>query len=240
LVTFYRRMTPRSNLHSITDVILGTDIGAMGADMRVKKLILGVTVAGSAALLAACGGGAVASQNKAATSTSSSPAPTTTTTTVDPTTTTPPPPPPPATTTTTSKTTPKPTTSKPKPKPAPPPASTGTPCTITDGACIDLSANKSWLISGGKVSYGPVGITSGRPGYRTPTGNFRVQWKDIDHKSREFDDAPMPFSVFFNGGIAFHAGSLSVPSHGCIHLSTTAAKTYFNTLSVGAAVQVVP
>ena len=204
--------------------------------MRVKKLILGVTVAGSAALLAACGTGAVASQNKAAPASSTAP---TTTTTVDPTTTTPPPPPPPETTTTT-KTTPKTTTTKPKPKPAPPPAATGTPCTITDGACIDLSANKSWLISDGKVSYGPVPITHGRPGWRTPPGMFHVQFKDIDHKSRQFDNAPMPYSVFFNGGIAFHAGSLSVPSHGCIHLSTTAAKTYFNTLHVGDAVQVVP
>lgn len=205
--------------------------------MRVKKLILGVTVAGSAVLVAACGSGASASQG----ATSSSSAPTTTTTTsVTPTTTTNPPAPAPQTTTTTSKTTPKPTTSKPKPKPAPPPSDNTTPCSIRDGACIDLSANKSWLLSGGKVIYGPVGITSGRPGFRTPPGLFHVQWKDIDHLSKEFNNAPMPYSVFFNGGMAFHAGSLSVQSHGCIHLSTAAAKMYFNTLAVGAAVQVVP
>jgi lipoprotein-anchoring transpeptidase ErfK/SrfK len=227
-------MTVKSNLHSITHVILCVDIGrAMGADMRVKRLILGVTVAGSAVLLAACGGGAVASQNKA----TNPPSPAPTTTTVDPTTTTPPAP---ETTTTTSKTTPKPTTSKPKPKPAPPPSDGATPCTITDGACIDLSANKSWLLSGGKVSYGPVSITSGRPGFRTPPGLFHVTFKDIDHKSREFNNAPMPYSVFFHGGMAFHSGSLSVQSHGCIHLSTAAAKMYYNSLAVGAAVQVVP
>ena len=207
--------------------------------MRLKKLILGVTVAGSATLVAACGGGASAASGTV-TSSSSTPAPTTTTTTVDPTTTTPPPPPPPPATTTTTKTTPKTTTSKPKPKPAPPPASGATPCSISDGACIDLSANKSWLLSGGKVVYGPVGITSGRPGFRTPPGMFRVQWKDIDHLSKEFNNAPMPYSVFFNGGMAFHAGSLAVQSHGCIHLSTAAAKMYYNFLAVGAAVQVVP
>jgi lipoprotein-anchoring transpeptidase ErfK/SrfK len=50
----------------------------------------------------------------------------------------------------------------------------------------------------------------------------------------------MPYSVFFtNSGIAFHQGSLSVPSHGCIHLSKAAAVTFFNTLSVGQVVQVV-
>jgi lipoprotein-anchoring transpeptidase ErfK/SrfK len=209
----------------------------MGADMRVKRLILGVTMAGGAVLLAACGGGAVASQKV---TTSSSTAPTTTTTTAAPTTTTTVPAPAPETTTTTSKTTPKPTTTKPKPKPAPPPSDGTTPCTISDGACIDLSANKSWLLSGGKVIYGPVGITSGRPGFRTPPGLFHVQWKDIDHKSKEFNNAPMPYSVFFNGGMAFHSGSLTVQSHGCIHLSPAAAKMYFNTLAVGAAVQVVP
>jgi hypothetical protein len=203
--------------------------------MRVKKLILGVTLAGTA-VLTACGTGANAAQ-PAPRPTNAEPPASTTTTTVDPTTTTPPPPPP---TTTTTKTTPKITTSKPKPKPAPPPAPAGVPCTITEGACIDLSANKTWLIEGGKVVYGPAAITHGRKGYRTPAGTFRVSFKDIDHKSSLFDDAPMPYSVFFNGGIAFHQGSLSQLSHGCIHLSPAAAKTYFNKLSVGETVQVVP
>ncbi|HEY3259262.1 MAG TPA: L,D-transpeptidase [Pseudonocardiaceae bacterium] len=175
--------------------------------------------------------------------------PTPTTTTLAPTTTTTPFPPtttPIATTTgTTTATTgtttgtqpkPKPTTSTPKPRPA-----TGAPCIAAARACIDLSANRSWLLDGaGHVIYGPVRITSGRPGYRTPTGIFHVLYKDIDHRSSLFDDAPMPYSVFFVGGIAFHAGSLSVPSHGCIHLSTAAAQTYFKTLHVGDVVQVVP
>ena len=85
-----------------------------------------------------------------------------------------------------------------------------------------------------------MAITSGRPGFRTPPGMFHVQYKDIDHKSRAFNNAPMPYSVFFYSGMAFHSGSLTVQSHGCIHLSTAAAKMYFNTLQVGDAVQVVP
>lgn len=199
--------------------------------MRASMLVVGLMVA-AGTLLSACGGGA----NAAAPSTSE-PAPTTTTTTVAPTTTTPPPPPPTTTTTTTTKPKPKPTTTKPKPKPA----STGdSPCSISDGACIDLSANKSWLLSDGKVSYGPVPITHGRKGYRTPAGTFKVSFKDIDHKSSIFNNAPMPYSVFFNGGIAFHAGSLRELSHGCIHLSNAAAKTYYNSLKVGSTVQVVP
>jgi lipoprotein-anchoring transpeptidase ErfK/SrfK len=123
-------------------------------------------------------------------------------------------------------------------EPPPPPA--GVPCGAGVSACIDLSANRSWLIDDGKVTYGPVPITHGRPGWRTPPGSFRVGWKDIDHKSSEFDNAPMPYSVFFNGGIAFHEGSLSEESHGCIHLSGGAARTYYNALEVGDTVQVVP
>ncbi|MGH3782762.1 MAG: L,D-transpeptidase family protein, partial [Pseudonocardiaceae bacterium] len=56
----------------------------------------------------------------------------------------------------------------------------------------------------------------------------------------EFHNAPMPYSVFFtNTGIAFHEGSLSRASAGCIHLNHTAATTFFSKLSVGQVVQVV-
>lgn len=50
----------------------------------------------------------------------------------------------------------------------------------------------------------------------------------------------MPYSVFFNGGDAFHEGSLSVPSHGCVHLSQTAAAEFYADLQPGDVVQVVP
>jgi lipoprotein-anchoring transpeptidase ErfK/SrfK len=116
----------------------------------------------------------------------------------------------------------------------------GTPCSTAARACIDLSARRAWLIRGGVVQYGPVPITSGRAGFRTPVGDFRVTFKDIDHLSSIFNNAPMPYSVFFNGGIAFHQGSLSVPSHGCIHLSRAAARTFFASLTPGNVVQVRP
>jgi lipoprotein-anchoring transpeptidase ErfK/SrfK len=115
---------------------------------------------------------------------------------------------------------------------------TGTPCRRTARACVDLSSDRAWLIRGGVVEYGPVPITSGRPGFLTPPGTFRVSFKDIDHLSREFDLAPMPYSVFFNGGIAFHEGSLRALSHGCIHLSRGAAQTFFAGLRPGDLVQV--
>jgi hypothetical protein len=115
-----------------------------------------------------------------------------------------------------------------------------TPCSANADACIDLSANTSWLMDdNGAVIYGGVPITSGKPGYETPPGTFQVTYKDIDHWSQAYD-APMPYSVFFTtSGIAFHEGSLTQQSHGCIHLSPEAAKTYYYTLNPGDVVEVV-
>ncbi|MHA6796631.1 L,D-transpeptidase [Pseudonocardia bannensis] len=115
----------------------------------------------------------------------------------------------------------------------------GTPCRSTARACIELSSNRAWLISNGIVQYGPVPITHGREGWRTPPGTFAVTFKSLNHRSSLFNDAPMPYSVFFNGGIAFHQGSLTQESHGCIHLSRTAARTFFTALNGGDVVQVV-
>lgn len=126
----------------------------------------------------------------------------------------------------------------PKAKPKPVVQAAGTPCRIIAGACVDLSTNRAWLIRNGKVSYGPVPITHGRKGFRTPPGTFRVSYKKADHVSTIYD-AEMPYSVFFNGGIAFHQGSLKQLSHGCIHLSGKAARTFFGTLDRGDVVQVV-
>jgi len=124
-------------------------------------------------------------------------------------------------------------------KPAAPAKPAGVPCAATVRACIDLAHNKAWLLRGGVVDYGPVPITSGRPGYRTPVGTFRVLSKERVHLSRAFDNAPMPYSVFFIPGIAFHQGSLSVTSHGCIHLSKAAAIRFYGSLARGDVVQAV-
>lgn len=115
-----------------------------------------------------------------------------------------------------------------------------TPCQPSAKACVDLSSKQAWLQKDGTGYYGPVPLTSGKAGAETPTGVFQVQWKDADHRSGEFDNAPMPNAVFFtNTGVAFHEGSLQQESNGCLHLSTTAAKRFFDELNKGDEVQVV-
>ena len=201
----------------------------------MKKLILTVTGVAAAAVLGACSGGGSAAPAAAPAATTTTPVVTTTTPSpssvpVETPSSTPPP---------TSSSKPKPSTTKPKPKPVdkPKPAA-GVPCSISSGACVDLSAKKTWIIRDGKVVYGPVPITAGKKGYPTPLGTFSVISKVKNYHSRQFD-APMPNSVFFVPGIAFHSGSLSQQSHGCIHLSPGASAKYFSTLKVGDPVQVV-
>ncbi len=115
----------------------------------------------------------------------------------------------------------------------------GTPCTVTAKACVDLASRQAWLISGGKVVGGPVDMMPGSPDEPTPVGTFSVLWKDKNHLSKEYHNAPMPNSVFFtNGGVAFHQGSLQSFSAGCVHLSKTDSESFYSYLQVGDQVQV--
>lgn len=118
-------------------------------------------------------------------------------------------------------------------------ASQSSPCSAAARACVDLSAQQAWLTQDGAVVYGPVPVATGMDSAPTDTGTFHVTWKDLHHRSTEFNDAPMPYSVFFNGGEAFHQDSVVDPSNGCVHLTHAAARTFYNTLQVGDVVQVV-
>lgn len=112
------------------------------------------------------------------------------------------------------------------------------PCASTVRACVRLSTNQAWLLRDGKIVSGPVPVSHGRKGFATPPGTFRVTYKSQDHVSTIYD-REMPYSVFFNGGIAFHQGSVRQKSHGCVHLTASAARTFFSELSPGDRVQVV-
>ncbi|MDX2259792.1 MAG: L,D-transpeptidase [Hyphomicrobiaceae bacterium] len=110
------------------------------------------------------------------------------------------------------------------PKPAPRPEP-------TLRVAIDLSRQQMTVSENGVVRH-VWSISSGRAGYRTPTGTYRGQWMSRMHYSRKYDNAPMPHSVFFHNGFAIHAtyatGMLGRPaSHGCIRLAPANAKTFY-------------
>jgi hypothetical protein len=76
-------------------------------------------------------------------------------------------------------------------------------------------------------------VSSGNPSHETPNGTFRAFRMEEDHYSKEFDDAPMPHSIFFTKiGHAIHGtdseGKLGIPvSHGCVRLSRAHASTLY-------------
>jgi lipoprotein-anchoring transpeptidase ErfK/SrfK len=73
-------------------------------------------------------------------------------------------------------------------------------------------------------------VSTGARGYATPSGHYKVSWLDEHHKSKQYNDAPMPYAIFFNEGKAIHGSSGSVggpASHGCVRLSTGNAKALF-------------
>lgn len=98
-------------------------------------------------------------------------------------------------------------------------------------AVIDLPAQEMIIYVDGSRQHS-FKISSGRNGYRTPSGNFKPQWLSRMHYSKKFDDAPMPYSVFFKGGYAIH-GTTSISrlgspaSHGCVRLHPDNARTFF-------------
>jgi hypothetical protein len=76
-------------------------------------------------------------------------------------------------------------------------------------------------------------VSTGNPSHETPNGTFRTFRMEADHFSKEFDDAPMPHSIFFTKiGHAIHGTEsekwLGTPvSHGCVRLSRANATTLY-------------
>ena len=115
-------------------------------------------------------------------------------------------------------------------------------CPAAAVACVDLTRHLTWLQSGGKISFGPVRMEPGKPGsgaHATPTGTFQVQWKAGPDFVSDIYNEPMPWATFYApGGVAFHGGSLTHWSHGCVHLTVANAHYYQEHLPIGAEVVV--
>ncbi|WP_416970251.1 L,D-transpeptidase [Streptomyces sp. 4F14] len=106
-------------------------------------------------------------------------------------------------------------------------------------ACVDLTRQLMWVQKGKRVVYKPVPVRSGRDGHETRTGWKRIYWRDRDHYSSLYDNAPMPYSQFFDGGQALHGtyGDLFAGgSHGCVNLRLADARRLWNLLRLEDAV----
>jgi hypothetical protein len=119
------------------------------------------------------------------------------------------------------------------------PSSVPSTCRNSAKACFSISQQRAWLLRPGRIVVVAVPALGGRPGHPTPVGQFSVGFHDANHTSSIYH-APMPFYVNFAPMVGFHAGSLTVRSHGCVHLSRANAERFFNYLQDGDPVDVVP
>jgi L,D-transpeptidase-like protein len=108
--------------------------------------------------------------------------------------------------------------------------------TVSARAAVVISIDKSlqqMTVSVDGVRRHTWPVSTGRAGYATPSGSFKPFRMEADHYSKEWDDAPMPNSIFFTPkGHAIH-GSFetrrlgSPASHGCVRLAPANARALF-------------
>jgi lipoprotein-anchoring transpeptidase ErfK/SrfK len=97
---------------------------------------------------------------------------------------------------------------------------------------IDKAAQQMAVYVDGEERY-RWPVSTGAPAYSTPSGSFVPFRLEEDHFSEEWDDAPMPHSIFFTQkGHAIHGtpktrGLGAAVSHGCVRLAPANAAELF-------------
>ena len=89
------------------------------------------------------------------------------------------------------------------------------------------------------IRIGRAACSTGKPGHGTPTGVFQILQKDVDHHSKTYGNAPMPYMERLTwDGVALHTGfNPGHPaSHGCVRLPDNFAKELFKITHVGGTV----
>ena len=76
-------------------------------------------------------------------------------------------------------------------------------------------------------------VSTGKAGMETPVGTFTPELLSRNHRSRKYNNAPMPFSIFYEGNYAIHGTEhikrLGKPaSHGCVRLDPKNAEILFD------------
>ena len=132
---------------------------------------------------------------------------------------------------------------------------------------INLTEQAAYLLEDGRVAFVSP-IASGKEGWGTPIGSFRVISKDLNHQSGNFGlvsdsygrivnpnatpgsyvppgchymPAPMPYFMEFRKYVGMHAGYLPgyPASHGCVRMPRDLAAEFFARVQVGTPVKVI-
>lgn len=99
-------------------------------------------------------------------------------------------------------------------------------------ARVDKSSQTMTVYHHGEV-IGRWKVSTARPGKVTPSGTWSAKALSRHHRSSRYDNAPMPFSIFYNGHFAIHGTNqvkkLGRPaSSGCIRLHPSNAAKLFS------------
>ncbi len=99
-------------------------------------------------------------------------------------------------------------------------------------AKVDLSSQTMNVYKGGRLLH-TWKVSTGRNGYRTPTGTWNIHRMHKEYYSKKYHGAPMPYAMFYHRGFAVHGtGSISrlgrTASHGCVRLHPSNAATLFS------------
>jgi hypothetical protein len=104
---------------------------------------------------------------------------------------------------------------------------------------ISISAQRAELYRDGKSVFRTT-VSTGRPGFPTPKGEFVVTDKHMEHLSTIYKQ-PMPYFLRLNfREFGMHSGITDAPfaSHGCIRLPSEVAKRFFGELPLGTLVRI--
>ncbi|AWD21222.1 L,D-transpeptidase [Pseudogemmobacter blasticus] len=96
---------------------------------------------------------------------------------------------------------------------------------------VSISQQKMLVYHEGRLLYDWPVSTAGR-GSVTPAGIYKPEFLSKNHRSRRYNNAPMPFAIFYDGNYAIHGTThlkkLGRPaSHGCVRLHPDNAKILF-------------
>jgi lipoprotein-anchoring transpeptidase ErfK/SrfK len=105
---------------------------------------------------------------------------------------------------------------------------------------VSLSDQLAYLYRGNTLM-AVATISSGKDAKPTPTGIFSILDKKPMHRSRKYDNAPMPWMQRIDQyGVALHAGhNPGAPaSHGCVRLPSAFAKKLYSVTTIGTPVYI--
>jgi lipoprotein-anchoring transpeptidase ErfK/SrfK len=100
---------------------------------------------------------------------------------------------------------------------------------------VDVSKQRMLVYVEGELAY-TWPVSTGRKGFATPHGTYRPKRMTRMHFSRKYNNAPMPYSVFFRGGYAIHGTNATGrlgrrASHGCVRLSKRNARELYHLIN---------